>query len=58
MFLFATGVPIIDYLLGTFVLGFHLPLLTLLTAIGYPIWRARHLQQGVLAEEHARPARA
>lgn len=44
MFLFSTGVPIFDYLFGTFVLGFHLPLLTLVTVIGYPIWRARQLQ--------------
>jgi hypothetical protein len=43
MFLFSTGVPIFDYLFGTFVLGFHLPLLTLVTVIGYPIWRARQL---------------
>jgi hypothetical protein len=47
MFLFATGVPVFDYLFGTFVLGFHLPLLTLATALGYPFWRARQLQSSV-----------
>lgn len=56
MFLFATGVPIFDYLLGSYVLGFHLPLLALLTAIGYPIWRARQLQRGADNYTHRVPA--
>jgi hypothetical protein len=45
MFLFSTGVPIFDYVIGTFIFGFPSPILMTLTAIGYPIWRARQLQR-------------
>jgi hypothetical protein len=45
MFLFCVCVPLSDYLLGKFVLGFPLPLMTLLTAIGYPFWRAHVIRQ-------------
>ena len=37
MFLFSAGAPIIDYVVGTYVLGFPLPALILLTVIAYPI---------------------
>ncbi len=46
MFMFATGVPVFEYLVGRHVLGHPLPILTLLTAVGYPIWRSRQLRRG------------
>ena len=45
MFLFCVCVPLFDYLHGKYVLGFPLPLMTLLTAIGYPFWRAHVIRQ-------------
>ncbi len=45
MFLFSVGAPVFDYLFGTYVLGFPLPTLMLLTAVAYPFWRTRQLQR-------------
>ena len=45
MFLFSAVAPVVDYLFGKYVLGFPLPIVVLLTAIAYPIWRARQLQR-------------
>ena len=45
MFLFYVCVPLFDYLHGKYVLGFPLPLMPLLTAIGYPFWRAHVIRQ-------------
>ncbi|AQZ63236.1 Sll8025 protein [[Actinomadura] parvosata subsp. kistnae] len=36
----AVAVPVADYLTATLVFGHPAPLLTVLTMIGYPIWRA------------------
>lgn len=58
MFLFSTSAPILDFVIGKFLLGFPLPLLMLFTVIGYPIWRYRHLQRQstspILADEYSR----
>lgn len=43
VFLFSTLAPLLDYVIGKFVLGFPLPLVIVLTALAYPIWRARQL---------------
>ncbi|UBU18239.1 hypothetical protein [Nonomuraea gerenzanensis] len=40
LFAAALAVPVIDYSTATFVFGHPAPLLTVLTVIGYPIWRA------------------
>lgn len=51
----AAAVPVLDYLLGTFVLGKPLPALSLLVAIGYPIWRSARLRVEVQGRVRAVP---
>lgn len=46
MFMISIGVPVFDYVLGAHVLGFPMPLLSLVTAVSYPIWRSRQLRRG------------
>ncbi len=46
MFTFSAIVPVFEYLLGRHVLGHPFPVLSLLTAIGYPVWRSRRLRRG------------
>jgi|GEM_PF-1598555 len=43
MLWYAVAVPVADYLIGTFVLGVPMVGFALLTAVGYPIWRAYRL---------------
>lgn len=56
MFVAATVVPIVDFLVGALVFGFPLPALSLLVVIGYPIRRKRGIvandrgQRGVPAQ--------
>lgn len=52
MFLVSLVVPFVDYAMATFVTGRPAPALMLLTAIVYPVWRAR--RSGV--ETASRPA--
>ena len=40
---FVLAVPVADFALAFFVFGHPAPLFFLLTAVGYPFWRARHL---------------
>lgn len=41
LYLAAAAIPVIDYLLGTVLLGVPMPALQLLAALSSPIWRAR-----------------
>lgn len=64
LFAAAVAVPVADYLVGRFVLGFPAPTLQFLTAVGYPFYRSRRLRrlpgrrtlhaQDVHVEQHGR----
>lgn len=45
LFAAAVAVPVVDYLMGRFVLGFPAPALQFLTAVGYPFVRSHRLRR-------------